>query len=194
MFVFVLCGCKNQYEDIPLVNVNIYINIQSPDYQNLSGLGSWSYIEGGSKGIIVFNGMIYNFLEIRKKLIKKKIKFRTKSDTEVLLKFLNYYGIKNLNMLDGMWSFAYYNFSEKNLYLCRDRFGEKPLFFCKHRNNLIFGSYFDYILKLYDKKKFKLNFNKVENFIKNSWKSTNSDHSNPENPSPFLNVWETPER
>ena len=129
------------------------------------------------EGIIVFNGMIYNFLEIRKKLIKKKIKFRTKSDTEVLLKFLNYYGIKNLNMLDGMWSFAYYNFSEKNLYLCRDRFGEKPLFFCKHRNNLIFGSYFDYILKLYDKKKFKLNFNKVENFIKNSWKSTNFDQN-----------------
>ena len=63
-----------------------------------------------SEGMIVFNGMIYNFLEIRKKLLKKKIKFKTKSDTEVLLKFLNYYGIKKLNMLDGMWSFAYYNF------------------------------------------------------------------------------------
>ena len=60
--VFVLCGCKNQYEDIPLVNVNIYINIQSPDYQNLSGLGSWSYIEGGSKGIIVFNVDNENYL------------------------------------------------------------------------------------------------------------------------------------
>ncbi|MBL57120.1 MAG: hypothetical protein CMP61_08035 [Flavobacteriales bacterium] len=60
--VFVLCGCKNQYEDIPLVNVNIYINIQSPDYQNLSGLGSWSYIDGGSKGIIVFNVDNENYL------------------------------------------------------------------------------------------------------------------------------------
>lgn len=60
--VFVLWGCKNQYEDIPLVNVNIYINIQSPDYQNLSGLGSWSYIDGGSKGIIVFNVDNENYL------------------------------------------------------------------------------------------------------------------------------------
>jgi len=129
------------------------------------------------EGMIVFNGMIYNFLEIRKKLIKKNIKFKTKSDTEVLLKFLNYYGIKKLNMLDGMWSFAYYNFLEKKLYLSRDRFGEKPLFFCKHRSNFIFGSYFDYILNLYNNKKFKLNFNKVENFIKNSWKSTNPDET-----------------
>ena len=60
--IFVLCGCKNHYEDIPLVNVNIYINIQSPDFQNLSGLGSWSYIDGGSKGIIVFNVDNENYL------------------------------------------------------------------------------------------------------------------------------------
>jgi len=48
-------GCKNQYEGIPDINVNIYINIQNPQYQNLLGMGSWSYLEGGSKGIIVFN-------------------------------------------------------------------------------------------------------------------------------------------
>ena len=128
-------------------------------------------------GIIIFNGMIYNYLEIRKKKIKKNINFQTKSDTEVLLKFLNLYGVDNLNMLDGMWSFAYYNFKNKTLYLSRDRFGEKPLFYCKHKSNFIFGSYFDYILKLYNKKKYKLSFNQIENFIKNSWKSTNPNET-----------------
>ncbi len=65
-------------------------------------------------GILIFNGMIYNYIQIREDLIKKKINFKTKSDTEVLLKFLNTYGPKNLDLLDGMWSFAYYNFKKKN--------------------------------------------------------------------------------
>tara|TARA_B100000614_G_C14233509_1_gene363432 strand:- start:155 stop:571 length:417 start_codon:yes stop_codon:yes gene_type:complete len=60
--VVFLYGCKNQYEGIPNVNVNVFINIQNPQYQNLSGMGSWAYVEGGSKGIIVFNLDNDNFL------------------------------------------------------------------------------------------------------------------------------------
>ena len=60
--IIILLGCKNQYEGIPNVNVNLYINIQNPQYQNLSGMGSWTYLEGGSKGIIVFNLDNDNFL------------------------------------------------------------------------------------------------------------------------------------
>tara|TARA_B100001778_G_C18101538_1_gene411980 strand:- start:17 stop:433 length:417 start_codon:yes stop_codon:yes gene_type:complete len=60
--VVFLCSCKNQYEGIPNINVNLYINIQNPQYQNLSGMGSWAYVEGGSKGIIVFNLDNDNFL------------------------------------------------------------------------------------------------------------------------------------
>jgi asparagine synthase (glutamine-hydrolysing) len=66
-------------------------------------------------GVIIFNGMIYNYVEIKKELISKGVKFCTNSDTEVLLKFLNIYGPEKLNLLDGMWSFAYYNFKKKNL-------------------------------------------------------------------------------
>ncbi len=60
--LIVLFSCKNQYEGIPNINVNLYINIQNPQYQNLSGMGSWAYVEGGSKGIIVFNLDNDNFL------------------------------------------------------------------------------------------------------------------------------------
>jgi len=80
-------------------------------------------------GVLIFNGMIYNYVEIKKKLENNNVQFKTTSDTEVLLKFLNYYGSEKLDMLDGMWSFAYYNFKKKKLILSRDRFGEKPLFY-----------------------------------------------------------------
>jgi len=50
----ILINCKNQYEDIPDVNVDVYINTLDPNYQNLAGLGAWAYANGGSKGIIVF--------------------------------------------------------------------------------------------------------------------------------------------
>ena len=69
-----------------------------------------------NEGLLIFNGMIYNYLEIRKHLEKKKISFLTNSDTEVLLKYLNYYGEEKLQKLDGMWAFAYYNFKIKKSY------------------------------------------------------------------------------
>ena len=65
------------------------------------------------EGIISFNGMIYNYKSIRDDLQKIGVVFKTNSDTEVLLKFLNKYGIKNLSKLDGMWAFSYYNFKKK---------------------------------------------------------------------------------
>ena len=116
-------------------------------------------------GVLIFNGMIYNFIEIREKLKKKKIKFKTKSDTEVLLKFLNIYGESQLSLLDGMWSFAYYNFKRKKLIVSRDRFGEKPFYFYKDNEKLFFGSTVDYILNLTDQK-FQLNTEKLEKYLK----------------------------
>ena len=122
-------------------------------------------------GILIFNGSIYNYLELKKEMLKKKIKFETKSDTEVLLKFLNYYGVSRIDELDGTWSFAYFNYKTKKLYLSRDRFGEKPLYYLKDKSNIIFGSYYDYIINLYKHKKYKINYKKIEQFIVNSWKS-----------------------
>ncbi len=65
-------------------------------------------------GILIFNGEIYNYLEIKKKLKKKGVKFYTKSDTEVLLKFLHYEGESQIEKLEGMWAFAYYSKKKKN--------------------------------------------------------------------------------
>ena len=101
------------------------------------------------EGVLTFNGEIYNYIELKKDLIKKKISFNTKSDTEVLLKYLNFFGVKKLNKLHGMWSFAYYSKKYKKIYLSRDIFGEKPIFFSldKKKKTFIYGSNINYITK-----------------------------------------------
>lgn len=86
--------------------------------------------------IIVFNGEIYNFKELRRKLDQVSIRtWGSHSDTEVLLELVIQFGLeKALFYLDGMFSFAIYNVVENSLVIARDRFGEKPLylFFSKH--------------------------------------------------------------
>ena len=87
-----------------------------------------------------------------------------------MLKFLNKYGIKNLSRLDGMWAFSYYNFKKKKLYISRDRFAEKPLFFYSTKNNVVYGSSIDYILKSVNDK-FKIKKKNIDNYLKYGFKS-----------------------
>ena len=115
-------------------------------------------------GILIFNGEIYNYIELKNSLIKKGYKFKTNSDTEVLLKMLSLHGEKALNSLDGMWAFAYYNKRDKSLILSKDRFGEKPLYIYQDKNNIFFGSNINYILSL-TKIKPEINYNKFHDFL-----------------------------
>lgn len=86
---------------------------------------------------IVFNGEIYNFVELKNVLISKGYIFRTNSDTEVVLASFAEWGEKCLNMFNGMWAFGIWDCKKKRLFLSRDRFGKKPLFyaFIKDDNN-----------------------------------------------------------
>jgi asparagine synthase (glutamine-hydrolysing) len=83
--------------------------------------------------VISFNGEIYNYLELRSELLQLGYIFRTESDTEVLLNALIEWGTNSLPKLNGMFSFAYINKKSSKLYLVRDRFGIKPLYY-KHTN------------------------------------------------------------
>ena len=79
---------------------------------------------------LIFNGEIYNYLEIKSLLEKEGVKFQTTGDTEVLAKALVQWGLDiTLDKLEGMWAFAFYDKNSGDLYLSRDRFGEKPLYF-----------------------------------------------------------------
>ncbi len=109
--------------------------------------------------IICFNGEIYNFLEIKKDLISKGIKFETKGDCEVLIKLIYHEGIKSINRLEGMWSFVLYDEKKKVLILSRDRFGEKPLFYYHKNNQFFFSSELQsFKFLIYDKLKVNKNF------------------------------------
>ena len=125
--------------------------------------------------IIIFNGEIYNYLEIKEKLEKYGYKFKTTSDTEVLIKALDKWGIECVKKLEGMWAFFYYDSSRKISYLCRDRFGEKPLFYMRKPNEFYFGSEIKFIKCLYDKN-LQVNLNKLENFLKNGYKCLHKDN------------------
>ena len=115
--------------------------------------------------ILVFNGEIYNYLNLRKKLLKKKIKFKTKSDTEVLVRYLEVFGLsKTLKDLDGMWSFVWFLKKKNKMILARDRYGEKPLYYFKDKNQFIISSEIKAILLL-TKKKFSVDQVTKNNFL-----------------------------
>jgi asparagine synthase (glutamine-hydrolysing) len=89
---------------------------------------------------IVFNGEIYNFLEIRRELEKTGERFASESDTEVLLAAYARWGKDCLPRLNGMWAMAVWDSQEQQLFLARDRMGEKPLFFLNDGKRFIFAS------------------------------------------------------
>tara|TARA_Y100000739_G_scaffold229888_1_gene247000 strand:+ start:6705 stop:8522 length:1818 start_codon:yes stop_codon:yes gene_type:complete len=98
---------------------------------------------------IIFNGEIYNYIELRKDLEKKGYKFETTSDTEVLIKSFIEYGEECVNTFNGMWAFAIWNKKANKLFLSRDRFGEKPLYYKLDSNGFYFGSEIKFIKSLY---------------------------------------------
>lgn len=102
---------------------------------------------------IVFNGEIYNFLELKKILISDGHKFKTKGDTEVLLLWLIHKGIECINIVEGMFAFAFFNSSNNELILCRDSLGIKPLYVYQDGENLIFASEIKSIFAIYPESK-----------------------------------------
>lgn len=115
---------------------------------------------------LVFNGEIFNYLELKKDLLKAGYFFETNSDTEVFLKAFHFYGFEAFNKFNGMWAAAIYDKSKKNLVLTRDRFGVKPLYYSLINENLYFGSEVKFILPFHDK--IESNFEMVYDFIEHN--------------------------
>lgn len=96
---------------------------------------------------IVQNGEIYNYLELRRDLSLGGHVFKTHSDTEVIIHLYEQYGEKCVDMLNGMFSFAIWDDRKKQLFLARDRFGIKPLYYYSDAHGLIFASEIKAILQ-----------------------------------------------
>lgn len=97
-------------------------------------------IVDGRECTIVYNGEVYNAMEIRERLKSRGMKFQTTSDTEVVLQSYIAYGERMAELLNGIYSFAIWDERIKQLFLCRDRMGVKPLFYTLTPSGIIFGS------------------------------------------------------
>lgn len=97
--------------------------------------------------VIVYNGELYNTEDIKKELKEKGYTFDTTSDTEVILKGYAEFKERVLDKMEGIFAFAVYNKKTKELFLARDRFGIKPLYYCKNGDDFVFASMLRAILK-----------------------------------------------
>jgi asparagine synthase (glutamine-hydrolysing) len=89
---------------------------------------------------ILYNGEIYNYKELRTDLVRKGYAFQTDSDTEVILAAYQEFGTDCVKQLDGMFAFVIWDADQSELFMARDRMGEKPLFFCWQQDRLLFAS------------------------------------------------------
>jgi len=119
---------------------------------------------------LVFNGEIYNYVELRKHLKDKGVVFKTQSDTEVLLQSYLLYGEDCVKDFEGMWSFALYDRRKQRIILSRDRFGEKPLYFLRTSSGIYFGSEVKFIRAL-SGIKLKINKRHLYRYLVNGYKS-----------------------
>ncbi len=94
-----------------------------------------------SGNTIIFNGEIYNYIELREELISFGYTFRTKSDTEVILKSYSHWGVNCLNRFNGMWAIVIFDRKQNSLFASRDRVGVKPFVYgVTTHNDLVFAS------------------------------------------------------
>lgn len=108
---------------------------------DVSDGGHQPMLSRNERYVLVYNGEIYNYGDLRRELIAAGVSFRSTSDTEVLLEAIAYWGLKAaLQRCNGMFAFALWDRSEKILHLARDRMGKKPLYYAKMGRYVIFAS------------------------------------------------------
>lgn len=105
-----------------------------------------------NKYTITYNGEVYNYLELKKELLKDGYSFYSNTDTEVILASYDRWGEECVNKFNGMWAFAIYD-KEKSIIFCsRDRFGIKPFYYTEVHDKFIFGSEIKQLVEFYKKR------------------------------------------
>lgn len=124
-------------------------------------------IDGAS---LIFNGEIYNYVELKHELEQKGARFATQSDTEVLLRSYLERGEACVQAFEGMWAFAIWDAGKKSLFLSRDRFGEKPLYYWETPEGVYFGSEIKFLAALAGRKP-AVNRRHLRRYLVNGYKS-----------------------
>ncbi len=122
------------------LNNNIGLAHRRLSIIDLSDNGNQPMISDDGRFVLIYNGEIYNFQELKTELLEQGEKFFSNSDTEVLLKLFLRFGEEMLDKINGMFSFAVWDNLDKKLFLARDRVGMKPLFYFNDSEKFIFAS------------------------------------------------------
>ena len=129
------------------VNGNIGLVHQRLAIIDTSDKGAQPMLSRDGRYVLVFNGCIYNFPDLRQKLRAKGHSFHSNSDTEVIVEGISAFGISFVEKLNGMFAIACWDKQEKKLYFSRDRFGIKPLYYWFNGQSIVFGSEIKAILQ-----------------------------------------------
>jgi len=148
----VLCRQGINGEGI-FINRNIGLGYRRLSLINPTPAGYQPMADSEEKIWIVYDGEIYNFLELRKNLEKEGIRFKSQTDTEVIIYLYKKYGFNCLRYLRGVFAFAIWDSQKKELFLARDRIGKKPLKYYYDNQCFIFASELKAILKNSEVKK-----------------------------------------
>lgn len=128
---------------------SIYLGHTRLAITGLGAQGAQPMLSNSGRTVLIFNGEIYNYKEIRYQLLSKGCCFRTNTDTEVLANAYEVWGIDCLSRLEGMFAFAAYSKDSRELVVARDPFGIKPLYWtCPTIDSFIFGSEINPVLSL----------------------------------------------
>jgi asparagine synthase (glutamine-hydrolysing) len=147
-----------------------------------------SYFHNNNEIIIVFNGVIYNFIELKNELKNSGYKFKTNTDTEIILAAYLKWGNDCEKKFNGMWAYAIWDTKKKLLTISRDRFGVKPIYYMYCLNKIYFASEIKSFLFINKKFKPPINYSQFL-YMTNNW--YNNSYFNNENT--FLkNVKELP--
>lgn len=119
---------------------------------------------------LIYNGELYNYIELKQELSRRGHSFTSTSDTEVLMRQLLESGWQGLDQCEGMWAFGLYDKQVGSLLLSRDRFGEKPLYFYRDPGGIYFGSEPKFIFALLGRK-LPVNMRHLNRYIVNGYKS-----------------------
>jgi len=119
---------------------------------DLSSAGHQPMFSNDGTYVAVYNGEIFNYIELREELKQKGYHFKTDTDTEVLINSYKEWGVECLNMFNGMWAFAIYDTANKHIFFSRDRYGIKPFYYYYNDKFFVFASEIPAILSILPKK------------------------------------------
>lgn len=118
---------------------------------DLSAAGHQPMISEDGMHTIIFNGELYNYLELKEQLLVKGYRFRSRTDTEVVLNALIEWGPAALSKFNGMFALAFWDATRQSVLIARDHVGMKPLYYAIHKNYFVFGSQLNQVMLVFDR-------------------------------------------